>query len=75
MLDGPDLVRIRLDTPVGNQETEELPRRDAKHALLRVEHHARSAEATERLVQVVDQGRPVPGLDDQVVHVCLHVPA
>src|SRR5207244_13632754 len=25
LLDGPNLVRIRLDTPVGNQETEELP--------------------------------------------------
>jgi hypothetical protein len=35
-LDRPDLIRIGLDPPVGDQETKELPRRYAEDAFLGV---------------------------------------
>jgi hypothetical protein len=36
----PDLVRVHLDPPVLNQETEEIPRRNAKDTFLGVKLRA-----------------------------------
>ena len=60
---------------MGDQETQQLAGRDPEHALVGVELAVYPAAVVEGLVQVLDEGVHVPGLDHDVIDVRFNIAA
>ena len=75
LLDGLDFVGVCLDPPVGDQETQQLAGWDPEHGLVGVELEVDPTEVVEGLVQVLEEGVLLPGLDHDVVDVRFNIAA
>jgi hypothetical protein len=68
-----NLAGIYLDTPAGNQETEQLACRHTKGAFSRIQLHPESPQVCKCFSEVIYESLALLGFYDDIVNIYLHI--
>ena len=73
LLDSFDLVGLGFDPMMGHKEPKQLSGGNTKYTLLRVELQIDLAQISKCLLQILNKGGSILGLDHNIIHVGLYV--